>query len=192
MKSIFVLFGIIGICGFQAFAEVKEINNNNSFEEINSNLPSGWMINDYFKKNNTLGSIQILSESAQDGSKCIMIKNGTKQVFHIFGNLIPASSGDVVKMSAYFKGKGRVKLAVYIYNGKSAWLDAVYPESIKIDNKDWDKKDFEFTLPTKEYKEKGPIAFIRPAIVVESDSEICIDTIKGQIEHITTANTDKK
>ena len=25
MKSIFVLLGIFGICGFQAFAEVKEI-----------------------------------------------------------------------------------------------------------------------------------------------------------------------
>ncbi|MHB9139943.1 MAG: hypothetical protein ACYC4Q_11130 [Victivallaceae bacterium] len=192
MKSIIALFGIIGICGFQAFAEIKEINNNNSFEEISSNLPAGWIINEYFKQNNTLGTIQVLSESAQDGSKCIMIKNEAKQVFHLFGNLIPAVSGDVVKMSAYFKGKGSVKLAAYMYNGKSAWLDSVYPESIKVENKDWEKKDFEFTLPAKEYKDKGPIAFIRPVIIVDSDSEICIDAIKGQIEHAATASADKK
>lgn len=192
MKSIIALFGIIGFLGFQAFAETKEISNNNSFEEGKSSVPSGWIVNDFYKRSNKSGTMQILSESAQDGGKCILIKNGSAQVFELYGNPIAAVPGDVIRMSVYVKGKGSFKLSVYLYNGKNLWLDTVYPKSVKIEGTDWEKKDFEITLSNKEYKDKGTVAMIRPAIVVDADSEVCFDNFKGQIEKVTVAGTDKK
>lgn len=181
MKKIIALFGIICLCGFHAFAETKEINNNNSFEETENGLPNAWAINQVFKGNNTMGTIQVLSESAQDGKNCLMIKNATGQFFHLWGAFIAASPGDVIRMSAYVKGKGTFRLSVYMYNSKNAWLENIYPKSVKIESSDWEKKDFEMTLPDKEFNDKGQVAKIRPVIVIDADSEIYLDNFSGQI-----------
>lgn len=196
MNKLIALLWIVSLCGFQAFAETKEIKNNNSFEEVKNDVPENWTINEYFKKNNKLGIIQILSESAQDGKNCLMIKNDATQVFHLIGALVAVTPGDVLRMSAYVKGKGTFRLSIYMYNSENAWLDGLYPQSIKIESSGWEKKDFEIIIPDKEFKDKGKVAEIRPVIVIDSDSEICLDNFSGQIEKAaigaSTGETSKK
>ncbi|MFA6102861.1 MAG: hypothetical protein WCV67_07750 [Victivallaceae bacterium] len=182
------LFVIIGFWGFQAFAESKEISSNNSFEEIDGNFPANWTINNNLKP----GTLQILSESAQDGKNYLMIKNDAKQVFHLYGALIAAAPGDVIRMSVYVKGTGTFRLGVYICNRKNQHIKGIYPEAVKIESSDWQKKDFEITMPCEEFKDKGCVAAIRPVIVVDSNSEINLDNFSGQIEKAATDEINKR
>jgi hypothetical protein len=196
MKKIIALFGIICVLGLQSFAETKEISNNNSFEEIKNGVPFQWTINTIFKKDNGMGTLQIISESVQDGKNCLMIKNETKQFFHLYGTTIGIDAGDVIKMSVYVKGKGSFSLSVYMYNAKNVWLNNIYPKAVKVEASNWGKKDFEITVPTNEFGDKGKVANIRPVIVVDPDSEIYIDNFSGQIEKTpapaATGGADKK
>jgi hypothetical protein len=59
------------------------------------------------------------------------------------------------------------------------------------DRKDWEKKDFEITLPDKKFNDKGKAAAIRPAMAVDADSEICLDNFSGQIESLQLAKPVK-
>lgn len=196
MKKIIALFGIICVLGLQSFAETKEISNNNSFEEIENGIPSLWTINTGFKQNNGMGTLQIISESAQDGKSCLMIKNEAKQFFHLHGKAIGVDPGAVIKMSAYAKGKGSFSLSVYTYNAKNAFLVSVYSNAVKVDASNWEKKDFELTVPANEFGDKGKVANICPVIMVGLDSEIYIDNFSGQIEKIpvpdATGGADNK
>lgn len=182
------LFVIIGFLGFQASAEIKEISSNNSFEEINGNVPANWTINNNLK----LGMLQILSESAHDGKNYLMIKNDAKQVFHLYGALIAAAPGDVIRMSIYVKGTGTFRLGIYICNIKNQHIKGIYPEAVKIESSDWQKKDFEITLPREEFKDKGYVAAISPVIIVDANSEINLDNFSGQIEKAATNEINKK
>jgi len=177
------MLGIAGIASLPVFADTQEIVNNNSFETINAKgIPTMWTVNQYFKKDDKMGTIEVVSEAAQDGKNCLLIKNSSKQVFHLYGNFVPVTAGDVVKMSAYVKGKGSFKLALYFYNDQKAWSGTNYPTAEKIENVEWDKKDFSITVPDGDFKGKGSAAFIRSAIVIDSNSEVFVDNFQGQIE----------
>ncbi|MCX6984966.1 MAG: hypothetical protein NT118_09500 [Lentisphaerae bacterium] len=185
MKKLIGLIGIIGLLGFQASAETKAISNNNSFEGIiNNGVPSQWKINEGFKENNGMGTLQIISESAQDGKNCLMIKNEAKQIFHLHGVPVETLPGDVIKMSVYVKGKGSFTLGAYTYSGKVA-VGHIYPNSVNVESTNWEKKDFEMTVPDDEGV-KGKVTNFRPVIAVDSDSEIYIDNFSGQIENAAT------
>lgn len=186
MKKIIILLGVIGFYGFQVFSETTEIKNNNSFEEVKNDVPVNWTPNQYFKDKNQLGTLQILSTSAQDGENCLMIKNDAQHFFHLYGVPVAAVPGDVIRLSAYVKGSGSFKLGVYMYDSNHKWLDGLYPITIKVECKDWEKKDFEMMLPDKEFGDKGKVAEIRPVIIIDADSEICLDNFSGRSDKAAT------
>jgi hypothetical protein len=79
-----------------------------------------------------------------------------------------------------------------MYDSKNGWLESITPKSVKIESAEWEKKDFEITLPDKEFSGKGKVAGIRPVIVIDADSEICIDNFSGQIEKSAIVEINKK
>jgi hypothetical protein len=183
MKKMLYALGIICLASLAAFAETRQIVNNNSFETINAEgMPTMWVVDEYFKKDDKMGKIEVVSEAAQDGKICLLIKNGSKQVFHLSGNMLPTTAGDVVRMSLYVKGKGKFRLGIYFRNDKKAWLGADYPKPVEVKNAKWDKKFFSVTIPNRDFNGKGVVAFIEPVIIVDSDSEVFVDNFQGQIE----------
>lgn len=176
MKKIFCVLSIV-VAVVQASGATSESldNSNNSFETINDKgVPVQWVINEVFKAR---GTLDIVTENVQDGKNCLLIKNGSGQVFHLFASKVwRVMGGDVIKLSAYVKGKGKFKLGVYVYKDGGGY-PTIYPPSVEVAGGDWERKEFVITIPD------GLNGVMRSVIVVDGNSEVYLDNFQGEIIH---------
>lgn len=138
-------------------------------------VPSGWVYYEYFNKD---GGILETTEDANGGNFAMHIKSFDKMdEIYIFSAMpLAVKPGEELEASFSVKGKGSVRIGLYLYNQANISIGKLIGKDIAFDSVKWADRKIKLTVPIEKYKDSD-VNKVRLLFTLKRNTEIFVDDL---------------